>query len=171
MVAEPRRYRFKTLLLQSCLESSLTRLLLFARVEGQELVIQWLEGSLTPCFFAAWQLKQVAFWNTRNTIDIPNFDGTDANSESWRVKFEAYADLACMGAHLHVAAEQTAFIEHEGLDANRLLVSGKDRALFSTSCEGKAFFLWLVLRLWGLRHGECSRKSMGAKVEIAQQRS
>ena len=35
--------------------------------------------------------------DTRNTIGVPIFEGTDANWESWRVKFEAYADLAGMG--------------------------------------------------------------------------
>ena len=32
--------------------------------------------------------------DTTNTIGIHNFDGSDANWKGWRVKFEAYADLA-----------------------------------------------------------------------------
>ena len=56
---------------------------------------------------------------TRNTVGVPNFDGSDANWESWQVKFKAYADLANMGAHLDVAAEPTSFIKHDGLGRNQ----------------------------------------------------
>ena len=35
------------------------------------------------------------------------------------MKFETYADLANMGAHLDVAADQTSFIKHDGLDAKQ----------------------------------------------------
>ena len=67
------------------------------------------------------------------------------------MKFEAYADLAGMGAHLDVAAEQTALIKHEALDANGLLVSRKGHALVITRCEGKALSLVsLVPRRFGL---------------------
>ena len=65
--------------------------------------------------------------DTRNTIGAPNFDGTDANWESWRVKFAACADLANMGAHLDVVAEQTSFITHDGLDANSVTISKSSR--------------------------------------------
>ena len=37
--------------------------------------------------------------HTRNTIGITNLDGTDANWENWRVKFEASAGLAKMAFH------------------------------------------------------------------------
>ena len=56
--------------------------------------------------------------DTRNTIGIPNIDGTDANWGRWRVKFEAYAELARTGACLDVAAEQSSFIRHNGVDDN-----------------------------------------------------
>ena len=36
--------------------------------------------------------------DTRNTIGVPIFDGTDANWERWRVKFEASADWAKCGS-------------------------------------------------------------------------
>ena len=67
--------------------------------------------------------------DSRNTIGVPIFDGTDADWESWRVKFEAYADLANMGAHLDVPAEQTSFITHDGLDANSATISKTVHAL------------------------------------------
>ena len=84
-------------------------------------------------------------------MGLPNFDGTDAGWESWRVKFQAYADLADIGAHLEVAAEQTSFIKHEGLDAHILLVSRAVYALLITKCEGKPLSLvCLVPRRFGL---------------------
>ena len=60
------------------------------------------------------------------------------NWKSWRVKFEAYADLARVGAHLDIAVEQTALIKHAGLDRNNLLVSGTVHALLITRSDGKA---------------------------------
>ena len=69
--------------------------------------------------------------DTPNTIGIPNFDGTDANL-GWRVKVEAYALLAGMGAHLDAAAEQTSFIDFEGLDAHSLLAR---RAVHALVCH------------------------------------
>ena len=79
--------------------------------------------------------------NTRNTIGFPNFDGTDANWEGWRVKFEASADLSGMGAQLDAAAEPPAFIKHKSLDANSLLASRTVHALLITKCESKALSL------------------------------
>ena len=79
--------------------------------------------------------------DTRNTSGIQNFDGTDANWESWRVKFAAYAYLAGVGAFLDVAAEQTAFIMKQGLDAAVVLVSKSAHAFLlcsSQNCKGKA---------------------------------
>ena len=61
--------------------------------------------------------------DTTNTIGIQNFDVSDANWKGWRVKFEAYADLANMVTHLDAAAEQSSFIRHDGVDDNSLLVS------------------------------------------------
>ena len=56
-----------------------------------------------------------------------------------------------MGALLDVAADQTAFIKHEGLDANSLLVGGTVHAFFITHCEGEALSLVsLVLGHFGL---------------------
>ena len=77
----------------------------------------------------------------RNTTGVPIFDGTDANWESWRVKFEAYADLANMEARL----------THGGLDANSVTISKTVRALLITTCEGQALTLVsLVPRRFGL---------------------
>ena len=88
---------------------------------------------------------------TNNTIGVPNFDGTDANWERWRVQFEAYADLAQMGAHLDVAAEQTSFIKHDGLDANSLTMNRTVHSSLISRCEGKALSLVsLVLRRFRL---------------------
>ena len=53
--------------------------------------------------------------DTRNAIGIPNFDGSDANLESWRVRFGASADVANMGTHPDVAAEESSFIRHPWL--------------------------------------------------------
>ena len=46
-----------------------------------------------------------------------------------------------MGGHLGVAAEQTSFITHDGLDANSLTTSRTVHALLVTECEGKALSL------------------------------
>ena len=88
------------------------------------------------------------------------------------MKFEAYADLANMGTHLDVAAEQSSFIRHDGLDDKSLLISKTFHALLITKCEGKALSLIsLVPRRCGFEAWHSSKKSTRAKVEIAQQRS
>ena len=67
------------------------------------------------------------------------------------MKFEAYADLANMGAHLDVAAGQTSFIKHDGPDANSVTPCRTVHALLITKCEGKALSLVsLVPRRFGL---------------------
>ena len=66
------------------------------------------------------------------------------------MKFEAYADLVNMGTHLDVAAEQSSFIRHDGLDDNSLLISKTVSALLITKCEGKALSL---VSLVSRRHG------------------
>ena len=76
-----------------------------------------------------------------DTSGIQNVDGTDANWESWRVKFAAYACLAGTGALLDIAAEQTVFIVNQCLDAAAILVSRSAHAFLACSsqnCEGKA---------------------------------
>ena len=66
-------------------------------------------------------------------------------------KFEAYAVLSGMGAHLDVAAEQTAFIKQKGLDAISLLVSRTFHAWPITKCGGTAVSpVFLVPRRFGL---------------------
>ena len=65
--------------------------------------------------------------DTGNTIGIPNFDGSHANWDSRRVKFEAYADLANRGTHLDVAAETSTFIRHN--------LSNSVHALLIAKCE------------------------------------
>ena len=56
-----------------------------------------------------------------------------------------------MGAHLGVAAEQTSFITHDGLDANSATISKTVHALLITKCEGKTLSLVsLVPRRFGL---------------------
>ena len=70
-------------------------------------------------------------------------------------------------AHLDVAAEQTAFIKHEGPDANSLLVSRTVHALLIKRCD--LWFPWFLDALDSNR-GECSRMSTMEKVEIAWQR-
>ena len=45
--------------------------------------------------------------DTRNTIGIPTFDGTDGAWDAWRTKFEAYADLADLGEHMEIAEKQS----------------------------------------------------------------
>ena len=85
--------------------------------------------------------------DARHTIGIPDLNDTDAHWESWRVKFEAYADLAGTSAHICNVAEQTAFITNEDLDAAAVLVSRTAHALLITQCEGKVLSLAsLVLR-------------------------
>ena len=66
------------------------------------------------------------------------------------MKFEAYADLATMGTPLVVAAEQTSFIKHDGVEENSQMISRTVRALLITKCEGKV--LSLVSLVFG-RHG------------------
>ena len=88
--------------------------------------------------------------DTRSTIGTPNFDRSDANWESWRVKFEAYADPANKGTHLNAAAEQSLFIRHDGLDDNSLLISKTVHALLITKCRCKALSL---VSLAPRRHG------------------
>ena len=108
--------------------------------------------------------------DTRNPISILNFQGIDANWESWRVIVEAYAALTNMGSRRGVAAEQTSFTTHEGLDAGSVTVGGAVHAF--TKCEGKALSLVsLVPRRLDWKRGESSRKSMRVKVEVGQQRS
>ena len=61
------------------------------------------------------------------------------------MKFEAYADLANMGTHLDVTAEQSSFISHD------LLICKTVHALLITKCEGNALSLVsVVLRRHGL---------------------
>ena len=64
---------------------------------------------------------------------------------------EEYDDLANMGAHLDVAAEQTSCITHDGLDANSVTISKTVHASLFTKCEGTALSLdSLVPRRFGL---------------------
>ena len=64
-------------------------------------------------------------------------------------------------------ADQASLVKHESLDANSSLVGRTVHALFLSKCEAKALSLdSLIPRRFGF-----SRKSMRAKVEIAQQRS
>ena len=76
---------------------------------------------------------------------------------NWRVKFEVYADLANMGAHLDVAEEQTYFIKHEGLEAisltitktvHSLLITKRRRSTVSGSLVSRRFGFeaWRVLK-------------------------
>ena len=113
-----------------CLAANRLPLLLFTRHE-ENLLIQWLEGIWLrdTCSMTA---EVGGILDTRNTMGVQIFDGTDANWESWRVDFEAFADLANMGAHLDVAAEQTSFITHVGLDANSVTISRTVHALLTT---------------------------------------
>ena len=113
--------------------------------------------------------------DTRNIVGIPNFGGTDANWDRWRVKFEAYADLAGIGAHLDAAEEQTVFITNEGLDANAVLVSRTVHALLITCCEGEALFLVSLLprrhglEAWRVLKYECEGKG-GNRLATASER-
>ena len=140
----------------------LTRLLLllFTRHE-QALVIQWLEG--------IWPRDTIL--DTTNKIGVPIFDSTDVNWESWRMKFEPYADLANMGAHLDLAAEQTSFITQDGLDANSVTKSKTVHASLITKCEGKALpLVSFVPRRFGVEAWRVLKEVYEGKVENAQQR-
>ena len=55
-----------------------------------------------------------------------------------------------METHLDVAAEQSSFIRHDGLDDNSRLTSKTVGALLITKCEGKALSL---VSLAPRRHG------------------
>ena len=83
------------------------------------------------------------------------------------------ADLANMGAHLDVAAEQTPLITHDGRPhTNSFTVSKNVHVLIITTCEGEAPSISGFLDALDWKRSECSRsKSLGAKVEIAQHRS
>ena len=107
------------LLLQSSLEK-LDPSSSVSLVEQQELVVVGGNVTVTPCSTAA---GAGSILDTRNTIGVQSFDGTAANWESCRMKYDASPDLARMGAHLDLAAEQTAFIMGEGLEAPSMLVS------------------------------------------------
>ena len=72
----------------------------------------------------------------------------------------------------NVAAEQSSFIRHDGVDDYSLLISKRVRALLIPRSEGKTLSLVsLVLDDMALGHGECPRKSTKAKVKIVPQRS
>ena len=115
----------------------------------------------SPCSMAA---EAGGIPDRRHTNGIPNFDGADAKWESWRVKFEVYADLAGVGAHLDIAAEKTAYITNDGLDAGAVLVSRTVHALLITKCEGEALSLVSLvprrhgLEAWRVLKDECERK-------------
>ena len=113
-------------------------------------VIQWVEG-IWPRDTCSLTADAGSILDTRNTIGVPIFDGTDANCEGWRVTLEACADLANMGSHLDVAAEQTSFITHDCLDANSVTITKTVHAKLIRKCEGKALSLVsLVPRRFGL---------------------
>ena len=99
----------------------------------QDFEIQCLEG-IWPRDTCSMPAEAGDILDTRSTVGVPIFDGTGADWESSRVEFEAHADLANMGAHLDVAAEQTSFITHDGLDANRVTMSKTVHALLITTC-------------------------------------
>ena len=107
--------------------------------------------------------------DTRNTIRTPNFDGSDANWESWRAKFETYAGLA----KRTLLQNSKSFIRHDGLDDNSLLTIKTDSCPAHHESARAKLCLWSrwLLDVMALKHGECSRKSTRAKVEIAHQRS
>ena len=100
----------------------------------------------------------VGWWHSgrkEHPLASLNFDSTGAHWESRRAKFQAYADVSGMGAHLDVAAEQAATTKNEGLDAGAVLVSGAVHVLLITKCEGEALSL---VSLVSRRHGlEASR--------------
>ena len=89
------------------------------------------------------------------------------------MKFESFADLANMGTHLDVAADQTSFIKHDGLDAiqfdNKLNSSrlAHHEVRRQSSISGFLDSLTLWIGSVASAHGKGTR----AKVEIAQQRS
>ena len=122
-------------------------------------VIQRLEGFWLR---DTWSMTAAAggILDKRNTIGAPIFDGPDANWESWRVKFEAHGDLANMRARLDVAAEQTSFITHDGLDTNSVTISKTVHVLVS-----------LVPRRFGLAAWRVFKEGCEGKVEIGQRRS
>ena len=67
-----------------------------------------------------------------------------------------------------VAADQSSFIQHDGLDDNNLMISKTiDAAARAKRCPWSHKFLDDM----DLRLGECSRKNTRVKVEIALQRA
>ena len=108
-------------------------------------------GESDPLALAAWPLQQVVFWTKGTPPGIQNLDGTDGNLGNRGAHCEARADLAGMGAHLDIAAEQSSFITNADLDALAVLASRKAHAWLITRCEGKALSLVsLVPRRQGL---------------------
>ena len=103
-------------------------------------MIQWLEG-IWPGDTRSLTAEAGGILDTRNTIGVPIFDCTDANWESWRVKFEACADLANVGSNLDVASAQTSIITHDGLDVNSVAMSKAVHALLIMKCKGRALSL------------------------------
>ena len=88
--------------------------------------------------------------DTRNAIGIPNFDGSDANLESWRVRFGASADVANMGRTQTLLQNSHHSSDTHGLDDNSLLMSKTVRTLLITKCVGRARSL---VSLVHRRHG------------------
>ena len=68
------------------------------------------------------------------------------------MKFESFADLANMGAHLDVAADQTSFIKYDSLDAKQFDNSEEQFAPYSSRSAKTKLYLWfsLVPRRFGL---------------------
>ena len=131
--------------------------------EEQDLVIQWLEG-VWPQDTCSMTVETGGILDTRNTIGVPILDGADEKWKSWRVKFEAYAELADMGTHLDVAAEQISSIKHDGLKANSVTISRTVHALLITKREGKApSLVSLVLRRFGLEAWRVLKEEYGSK--------
>ena len=143
MVAEPRHCWI--LILFGCL-----LVFLCWSCEEQDLVIQWLEGicSQDNCSMAA---EESGIGTHGTQLESRSSTVLTQTGRVWRVKFEAYADLAKMGAHLDVAAEQLSFITHDGLDTNSVTISKTVHTLLITKCQGKALSLVsLVPRRFGL---------------------
>ena len=89
--------------------------------------------------------------DTRNTISVPTFDGSDANWDAWRTKFEAYADLTGVGNYLEAAEAETDFISNGRMTEDPLAASTTLYALLVTKTDGKALSLvTLVPRRHGL---------------------
>ena len=89
--------------------------------------------------------------DTRNTISVPTFDGSDANWDAWRTKFEAYADLTGVGNYLEAAEAETDFISNGRMTEEPLAASTTLYALLVTKTDGKALSLvTLVPRRHGL---------------------